>query len=98
MEDLSSQVPSLCFLDREEGGDQSFPCHHCLALPCLVPFAAGTKVTLFACLYALGTGKCPSCYATAHPWDTALMTTHYSSQKTHLCQAEWNSILGYHGK
>lgn len=67
-------VPSLCVLDREAGGDQSFCCHHCLALPCLVPFAAGTRVALFNCLYALRTGKCPSCCATAHPQDTALLT------------------------
>lgn len=52
-------IPSLCFLDREVGGDQSFPCHHCLALPCLVPFAAGTGVALFNCLYAPRAGKCP---------------------------------------
>lgn len=65
-------VPSLCFLNREEDRDQSFPCHHCLALPCLVPFAAGPRVACSLAFMPWGQGKLSGC-ATAHPQDTALL-------------------------
>lgn len=70
------------FLDRGQGPELPLPLLS-LALPCLVPSAAGTTVVLFACLYAPGDGEEPSssfspACATAHPQDAALPTARFS--------------------
>lgn len=73
---LSSQFPpSTSWTERRGQGPERPPSLLSVALPCLVPSAAGTKVALCACLYSLGavthpTSSFPSSRAAAQPQGT----------------------------